>query len=481
MAHRDRIQRLEDQIGELNKAGASDRAVICELREERADDKAVICEMKKERAIDRADLLEYRRIIQDQSKLIHDMEAKLRYYENPDSPTSKDSFPTMKERSANKKSKPAGRGRGGQKGRTGKTRRFTNPDTVKRHTACNCPDCNSTQIAQTGKTRTKNTAEVPPPQEYFVVKNIVPEYECQKCGKVFDATNLSDGAYGKSVIKHILYLATKNMPFASIREYMNTMFGLDMTEPTIQNVLDRGADMLKPHAEAIKKAVLGSEVVGMDETGIRTDGKRNWCWMAQSENGIHVVIAESRGKKILKKIFGTCKSILVVDGYRPYASVFPDNPRQRCMAHIIRRIRNLYMRGVEGAEEAHHKLQDILHRAMEFEGATEQERGKAVDGFIAEVRALACWCRGFGGEMEKFGDMLDTASEHMFIFVMHPRVPPTNNATERAIRKVVLWRNVHGQLRSKKGMRRLGVFLTCFGTWKQLGLDPMKQLDRLIG
>ncbi len=75
----------------------------------------------------------------------------------------------------------------------------------------------------------------------------------------------------------------------------------------------------------------------------------------------------------------------------------------------------------------------------------------------------------------------DVPAEHMFIFVMRPGVPSTNNATERTIRKVVPWRNVHGQLRSEKGMRRLGVFLTCFGTWRQLGLDSMRQLDRIIG
>ncbi len=299
--------------------------------------------------------------------------------------------------------------------------------------------------------------------------------------KVFDATNLADGAYGKSVIKHILYLSTKNMPFAAIREYMKTMFGLDMTEPTIQNVLDRGSDILEPHAETIKDAVLGSEVAGMDETGIRTDGKRNWYWMAQSRKGVHAVIAESRGKKILKRIFGACRSILVVDGYGAYASVFSDSLMQKVHgAHNTLHKKPLHA-GRGGRGGGHSKLQDTLHRAMEFEGGTEWESREAMYGFIAEAYALACWCRGFGGEMEKFRNMLDTASKHMFIFVMHRGVPPTNNATELAIRKVVLWCNVHGQLRSKRGMRGLGILLTCFGTWRQLGLDPMRQLDRIIG
>ncbi len=64
-----------------------------------------------------------------------------------------------------------------------KERAIDRTDLREYYTACNYSGCSNTRMAQTGKTRTKNTAEVPPPKKYFVVKNIVPEYECQKCGR----------------------------------------------------------------------------------------------------------------------------------------------------------------------------------------------------------------------------------------------------------------------------------------------------------
>jgi len=64
--------------------------------------------------------------------------------------------------------------------------------------------------------------------------------------------------------------------------------------------------------------------------------------------------------------------------------------------------------------------------------------------------------------MVSFGKKLKIAQNSLFTFVLFPKVPSTNNDTERSIRKCVMHRNVRGQAKSNAGMRMLAVFLTCF-------------------
>ncbi len=59
-------------------------------------------------------------------------------------------------------------------------------------------------------------------------------------------------------------------------------------------------------------------------------------------------------------------------------------------------------------------------------------------------------------------------------------VPSTNNDAENSVRKCVMHRNVRGQMKSQKGMRRLSVFLTCFETWRIRGLNSFTELAKYI-
>ena len=82
--------------------------------------------------------------------------------------------------------------------------------------------------------------------------------------------------------------------------------------------------------------------------------------------------------------------------------------------------------------------------------------------------------------MVKFGRKLKIAQNSLFTFVIHSRVPSTNNDTERSIRKCVMHRNVRGQAKSESGMRMLAVFLTCFETWRIRGQNMLSEMAKYI-
>ena len=54
------------------------------------------------------------------------------------------------------------------------------------------------------------------------------------------------------------------------------VFGLQISQGAIDNILQRTAHRLEPEAEAIRQTVQSSRVVGSDETGVRLDGQNHW-------------------------------------------------------------------------------------------------------------------------------------------------------------------------------------------------------------
>jgi len=82
--------------------------------------------------------------------------------------------------------------------------------------------------------------------------------------------------------------------------------------------------------------------------------------------------------------------------------------------------------------------------------------------------------------MVKFGKKLKIAQNNLFTFVIFPGVPSTNNDTEGSIRKCIMQKNVRGQVKSKKGMGMLAVFLTCFETWRIRGQNMLSEMAKYI-
>ena len=65
-----------------------------------------------------------------------------------------------------------------------------------------------------------------------------------------------------------------------------------------------------------------------------------------------------------------------------------------------------------------------------------------------------------------------------FTFVLDPRVPPTNNASERALGELVVQRKIIGTLRNGRGVRIYETLPTLLETWRCRGLNPQEELSK---
>jgi len=80
----------------------------------------------------------------------------------------------------------------------------------------------------------------------------------------------------------------------------------------------------------------------------------------------------------------------------------------------------------------------------------------------------------------KLADKIKTASKSMLTFILHPKVEPTNNRAERALREHVVQRKIIGTLRNGKGTRIHETVMTMLATWKQRNLDPYLMIQANI-
>jgi len=210
----------------------------------------------------------------------------------------------------------------------------------------------------------------------------------------------------------------------------------------------------------------------VDEATFPIDGKMGWMWVARSKTEAHYSLEYSRGSKIPKKHWKKFSGILVSDGYAPYRTLFFENIRQRCTAHLQREAKHLSIRKSKSKLSAtlYGKFSKMLHDARLYTAQkhSETQRIRHVNHQLRQVDDIISKYFTGDTEMIKFAKKLKTAQNSLFTFVIHPNVPSTNNDTENSIRKCIMQRNVRGQMKSNQGMRMLSVFLTCFETWCSL-------------
>ena len=68
----------------------------------------------------------------------------------------------------------------------------------------------------------------------------------------------------------------------------------------------------------------------------------------------------------------------------------------------------------------------------------------------------------------------------LFLFVVDLRVPPDNNAAERAIRPLAVSRKISGGTRSARGSETKSILASLFGTWRLQGLNPFTACSKLL-
>jgi hypothetical protein len=106
-------------------------------------------------------------------------------------------------------------------------------------------------------------------------------------------------------------------------------------------------------------------------------------------------------------------------------------------------------------------------------------RERARDRFEAALVAI-CRSQPAASPQAVLCQRVERYRADLFTFVADPRVPPTNNAAERALRPLVVARKVSGGTRSRQGSTTRMVLQSLVATWDLRGLDPLAEFLALL-
>ena len=394
------------------------------------------------------------------------LEARIRLYENPHVPSSKR---IIKEKKIVKSSKK----RGAPKGHKGVTRAKPTPDKVVELKPRQCV-CGSRKI--------KILREHKRIIEDIQIRRIVTEYHfydcvCEKCYKIFTTSDKGlprEGNFGPNITSLWTMLHYQGtIPFERLSTISKNCFDINISPGGLHNVIYRTAKVFKPNFSRIRKRIIKSNYIKSDETGYPFNGKKYWLWNISTNRDTLVLIRNSRASKVLKELFGELfDGILTSDCYSAYER-FKAKEYQKCWAHILRDARDIAKHNDEGAEL--HKMLLQMYNYIKKVKEEKQENTRKVNAWTRRAKKkINSWLDKNWQSKAVFNLILRMTkyTNDWFTCLKYPYVEPTNNSSERDLRKNVLARKISGQHRSKLGKHSREIMMSTILTLKKRNENP---------
>ena len=407
---------------------------------------------------------------------IDSLERRLKIYENAHSPPSHGSVPAQqkKARSAERgKSSERAEGKtGGTPGRkpghAGVSHHRRSRETVH-HRPERCGRCGGINISD-ARTIAKQVIDIERMPKAVAVTHVCHECVCSDCDAV--TAPKPSGIRGTSLGPNLLAFLTgvwgKAVSAGNATSLLNDTFGTGLCKTAVKHAPVAASGKLQKTADEINSSLSESQYLKMDETPIRIGGKRRYVWACIGDEAV-VIKVGTRGAAEIDCHFPYHDKPITCDGYSAY-NVF--HTRQRCWAHVLREAEFIrYSKTNPTATMLHRNLQDLYHQAkLEPPDASEARHWE----LVCRARSIA---GAYVGLDDGFAVQLKNAVPDLFTFIRYPGMEPTNNESERMLRKVVIHRKIRQKLVTAGGKIMFGTIMTCLLTWDKLGLNWFEKLS----
>lgn len=280
--------------------------------------------------------------------------------------------------------------------------------------------------------------------------------------------------FGPRLTALLAYLtAVHRITRRGCQELARTLLGVDISLGSVCKLHEEVSKALEPCCEEIKQALPKQDILNVDETGWKSMGKGIWLWVFVAPAMTFFTLAASRGAKVLKGVLGDVfHGIICSDMFSAY-NAYHKGRRQICWAHIIRTLKGLKhaCRSPDGVRFARWMLAEIGRLFALWHACKDgQADRRTLVTKSVPIRARISNCLQTY-ELSSDHDVARTARgllkhwNHLFTFLDHEGVEPTNNSAERGIRPAVQWRKICFGNQSANGevltARLLTVTRTC--------------------
>lgn len=366
----------------------------------------------------------------------------------------------------------SGRAVGGQIGRRGSTLLQVNdPGSVIVHQVDVCVHCQNSLIPIESRRCQKRQIFEIDNGRLTAIEHRIEIKSCWVCRQTtkgqFPENLKAPVQYGTSVFSRIVYLNQYQLlPVARTAESMSDLFDCPVSPATIQRAAKVCSNKLMRYEYRLKAAVRNSEVIGVDETGIRINGQVNWVHVARTGTLTHFAAHSKRGREAFEAIgiISRFEGVLIRDGWTAYRK-YEQCRHSLCNAHLLR---DLTFVGEN--EPRHRKWTDQLAELLlEIKAAVEAARSMEqdslpdfeqqrysnhYDGILEQAKQSVR-----GSPVKRVPNLCAPTLYRRFCnnktevlrFMTDFRVPFDNNGSERDLRMLKLQQKISGCFRSAAG------------------------------
>jgi transposase len=354
-----------------------------------------------------------------------------------------------------------------------------------------CPGCGGELVAE--RVASQHVEDLPEPRP-LTIRYEVHVGRCRSCGlrvqprhpgQTSDALGAAGAQLGPRAVALAAWLSKGlGVPAGKIAKLL-AQLGVGVTAGGVVQAVARAARRAQPTYQALVGGVRASPVVAPDETGWRVAGAKAWLWAFVGDQVTVYRIAGGRGYDDATQVLGAdYAGVLERDGWAPYRR-FAQAGHQTCLAHLLRRCRELLDDADRGQARTPHAVRRILQHALTLRdahhaAAVDQARLVAeADRLGAQIDKLVAGATRYPPN-RRLLNHLAAERQHLFTFLRVPGVQATNWRAEQAIRPAVVTRKNWGGNRTWAGADTWQTLTSVLRTATQQAHDPVELLTCLL-
>ena len=304
---------------------------------------------------------------------------------------------------------------------------------------------------------------------------------CPCCAKRFKAAppaGLEPGSpFGPNLRAFVLYLRFgQAIPFERLERLLHDLFGLEISEGALANMLQDSAPAFEVQTSRIKERLLSGTALESDETSIRVGKRTFWNWVFHHGDSACFVIRPSRGKKVVAEFLGEVRPDFWVSDRLGAQMGWAAKDHQACLAHLLRDIQYAID---SGDDELAPGFKALLKRAARIGRRRPDLADATLAAYHSRLQArlddlLKIMPATTAGQ--KLLRIIKRFRQNLFVFVTNRAIPATNNGSEQALRPCVVFRKVTNCFRSEWGANLYANVRSVIETARRRGIGTLRAI-----
>lgn len=286
--------------------------------------------------------------------------------------------------------------------------------------------------------------------------------------------------YGKLVRSLVLYLGiTQLLPLGRLQQTLREVFGVSMSQGTIQNIIDASKDKAEPLYAMIRNEVAKRQVVGFDESGCYCHSRLDWSWIANTDDLTYVFRASGRDAAVLEERFGNNIEHMTAVTDR-HSSYFKLNfkSHQVCLAHLLRNLK--YLDDIDKGQTWSQRIGALFRKAIHVRNQNPLAVFETSEWLEKLDEILKENIEKLGKDFVRMKNGLFKCRDYLFNFLADPSIPSHNNGSERGFRKLKLKQKISGTFRTEKGADTFFVLHSIVDTNRKNNMPVFQQLHSFV-